>query len=132
MGQRAEGHNGGFTAARVACNAAYRAVGDHQFILGIIPGRIRINRIPKEFEAETASAGKKIFHLLGDWALFERVVIQVDIEGAVGITALDRSQLIVVFCQQAVGCLHFFYGFRRCNHLLLSPWVKSGKPIHPL
>ena len=97
MGQRAECNYGGFTATRISGDATDRSIGDHQLILRIIPGGFRINGIPQQFEGKAAPTSEQIFHILGNGTLFEAVVVQVDIEGAVGIAAFRGPQLIAVF-----------------------------------
>ncbi len=96
-----ERHHRGFAGAGIGRDPADGTVGNDQFILRVIPFGLRRDCIPQQFETKAAPAGEQILHLLGDRFFVDGVVVQIDVERAVGIAALHGAKFIGEFCKQS-------------------------------
>jgi len=93
-GQRRHSHHGRFARPRIGGDAADRPTGDHNLVFWGIPSRLAGSPIPQQPQAEPATAGEDVLHLLCDRLAAHGVRREVDVERAVGVAALHRMELV--------------------------------------
>ncbi|MPM56702.1 hypothetical protein SDC9_103516 [bioreactor metagenome] len=69
-----EEHRITFSRAGILRDAAEGAAGDDDLVLGIVPLRLFIYRVPQQLKPKAAAAGEFFDHILGDGALFKFII----------------------------------------------------------
>ena len=102
-GHRRERDHDRLAGAGVLRIARDRSGADDEGVVGVVPLRLRRDRLPQIVEAEPAPARKDVDHLFGDRLLLHRHRVEVDEQRAAGVTLVWQAGRKRHFKEHLVG-----------------------------